>query len=91
MSLPSRAMRVASIPIKIRGRIIGNERTGNSAPFVLAFAIIAEMMVEAAAMPIEPNICQRINIPKYSIGIFVIKRKNNNAAIVLSKRLRRIL
>ena len=53
---PSNDIRVASIPMKIRGRIIGKESTGNRAPFVLALAIIAEIIVDAAAIPVEPNI-----------------------------------
>jgi len=39
-----------------KGKIIGKDKTGNKAPFVFALAIIAEIIVEAAAIPIEPNI-----------------------------------
>jgi len=52
---PSTASLVAFITVNRRGSNIGNDKTGYKVPFVLAFAMIAAIIVEAPANPILPS------------------------------------
>lgn len=54
---------VASIDKSIIGSISGKASTGNNAPFDDAFDISADIIVEAADIPIPPQITHSIYIP----------------------------
>lgn len=79
------AIEVASIPVIISGRSIGNDNTGKSEPLADALAIIADIIVEADARPKAPKNIVIMKADMLLTSAAGANSKNKQQATALSK------
>lgn len=82
--VPFILMLSASTPTNTSGNNIGRERTGNNAPLVFAFAMIAEIIVDDEAIPILPKNIVVINPSGFLTANVSKNIKNNRTVSALS-------
>ncbi len=82
---------VNSSKVRINGRRIGNERTGYSVPLLLAFEMIAAIIVDDIAMPKLPSINAAINVSKAFMLNESKSRKNKTVIAIFIIKTRRTL
>ena len=80
-----------STPTNTNGNNNGSERTGNSAPFVFAFAMIADMIVVEDAIPILPKNIMIENPKIFRIRKVSKNNKNKSTVKVFNTKARRVL
>ena len=83
---PSKDIVVESIPTMIRGKRIGNDKTGKRAPLAEAFAIIAEIMVDAEASPKAPNIIVMVKPARlFNFAAGANKKNSKQVAMLITR------